>query len=298
MSKRGRKTLSKCAPNYADGTISCFTRDVLFKISELYNKNHNGDNQIDIRQSDNKRQIWYKIQRSLEQACGDDETCWLNQPFLSQSRAGMDLESFFKPIAPLGQYQWLSTKDISAVMKQYTKKHSDFTFFGPFPMDFMNLDYRDILKFRSPNTLQNPKNQIIGVIFNMDPSTMNGSHWVSMVIKKPSREILYFDSYGDKFNFNNTYNIKWTDSYGRKPSNNSKIPMPPPVQKYISEINKQLNGRVKANTIQHQYANSECGIYSMLFILKSLKYNFEKIAQDIILDEEVNKYRDIFFRRS
>jgi len=294
MSKRGRNTLSKCAPNYADGTISCFTRDILFKIADSYNKNHN--NKIDIRQSDNKRQIWYKIQESLEQACGDDETCWLKQPFLSNSKMGMDLDQFFKPIAPLGQYQWLSTKDIGAVMKQYTKKYDGFRFFGPFPMDFMKLDYQDILKFRSLNTIKDTRNQVTGAIFNMDPSTMNGSHWVALVIKKPSREIMYFDSYGDKFEFSNSHNINWTDSHGRRGTN--QIPMPPPIQAYIKMINSELNYKVKANTIQHQYANSECGIYSMLFILKCLKHSFEKIAQEIILDEEVNKYRDIFFRRS
>jgi len=271
------------------------SRKHLMEIAKIYNKTHN--NKIDVKQSDNKQKIWSKIQQSLKEACGDDETCWLRQPFLSRSRMGTSLEDFFKPLAPLGQYQWLSTKNIASVMKQYAKKHSYFKFFGPFPMDFMDLDYREVLQFRNPRTIQNPQNEIIGAIFNMDPSTMNGSHWVALVINKKRREISYFDSYGDKMDFPNLAKITYTDSYGHRPSNRSKIPMPPQIQQFIKEINQHLGYRVKVNTIQHQYANSECGVYAMQFILKSLKHPFEKIAQDILLDEEVNRYRKELFRR-
>ena len=49
---------------------------------------------------------------------------------------------------------------------------------------------------------------------------------------------------------------------------------------------------------KHQYANSECGIYSMLFLIKSTHTPFNQITQDIIMDERANQYRDILFRRS
>jgi len=286
-----------CAPhNYQGDSISCFSRNDLIEIAKRYNKTHN--NKIDIKSSDNKRAIWNKIQKSLQQACGNDEVCWIRQPFLAHSRLGTNVEDFFKPPAPLGSYQWLSTDQILSVMRQHDKKHSYFKFFGPFPIDFMELDYKEAIKFRNPRNLFDPQNEIIGTIFNLDPSDMPGSHWVALVINKRRRAISYFDSYGDKLQFPNIAGISYTDSLGRKPSNPSKIPMPPQVQQFIAKINEKLGYKVKVNTIRHQYANSECGIYSMHFILKSLKHPFEKIAQDIILDEEVNRYRDIFFRRS
>jgi hypothetical protein len=287
---------NQCSPhNYQGDSISCYSRDNLIEIAKIYNQTHN--NKIPIRSSDTKRTLWNNIQQSLRQACGDDETCWLRQPFLARSKLGVSLEDFFKPPAPLGPYQWLSTKQIASVMKQHEKKHSYFKFFGPFPIDFMDVDYREAIQFRNPKTIQNPSNEIIGVIFNMDPSDMAGSHWVALVINKRRGSISYFDSYGDKVQFPNIARLSYTDSHGRTPRDPSQIPMPPQIQQFIAEINQELRFRVKVNTIQHQYANSECGVYSMHFILKSLKHPFEKIAQDILLDEEVNRYRDVFFRR-
>ena len=74
--------------------------------------------------------------------------------------------------------------------------------------------------------------------------------------------------------------------------------MPAEVQDLVAQLFQQSTRyTLKINTIRHQYANSECGIYSMMFILKSRNKSFEQIAQDIIVDEMANKYRSEFFRQ-
>ena len=53
---------------------------------------------------------------------------------------GIYQKESFAPTAPdswkRNINEWLSSLDIKKVMKQYEDKHSDFSFFGPSPIDF------------------------------------------------------------------------------------------------------------------------------------------------------------------
>ena len=54
---------------------------------------------------------------------------------------------------------------------------------------------------------------------------------------------------------------------------------------------------IKFNQSRHQFKNSECGVYSVNFILRLLKgETFEYICDNITLDDEVNKCRETYFR--
>ena len=54
---------------------------------------------------------------------------------------------------------------------------------------------------------------------------------------------------------------------------------------------------VEYNQNRHQYKNSECGVYSLNFILRLLNGNtFDEITQTKVLDEEINECRDVYFR--
>lgn len=296
-----------CSPAYAGQSHSCFTKDALLMIVRAYNKKH--IDPIKVGGGDSKKDIWEAIQYKMQEKCGDDETCWLEQPFL---KSNPSLARYFKPLAPLGRYQWLSTDDIYDVMNQYAEKYPDFKFVGALPMDFLKLSDNDSKYLRNIDlTKESQKYKNIGVIFNMDPSTEKGSHWVSMIIKPRSREFHYFDSYGDKMTYPNKYNLVYYDSYGRIHKNQQSIGIPPnvqtlihrlannstPVKKNGSNQKIKLPFRVKINTIQHQFANSECGVYSIMFLVNSLTKSFEKITQNIVADEEANKMREVFFRR-
>jgi hypothetical protein len=306
--------MDRCAPAYADQTIGCFTKDALLKIARAYNARNLDP--IRVNNSQTKKEIWEAIQQKMSQKCGTDETCWLEQPGINSIKD--ELNEFFKPLAPLGRYQWLSTDDIYNVMKQYEIKYPRFKFIGPLPMDFLNLKDPDS-KFCQSLNLDRAKSKYdnIGVILNMDASKDGGSHWIAMHIDLNRREIQFFDSYGDKHLYDNKHYLPFYDSEGKYHKEN-KIALPPNVQKFVfqcmlaisPDLKNTMNQKggtnktmvkmpynLKVNTIQHQYANSECGVYSMLFIIKSLNDTFENITRDIIADEMANKYRDSFFRR-
>ena len=54
---------------------------------------------------------------------------------------------------------------------------------------------------------------------------------------------------------------------------------------------------IKYNTFKHQFKNSECGVYSINFILRLLKgEKFKKITEEITLDDDINKCREVYFR--
>jgi Ulp1 family protease len=53
---------------------------------------------------------------------------------------------------------------------------------------------------------------------------------------------------------------------------------------------------IQHNKIRHQQKGSECGVYSINFILRLLKgETFDEITNNITLDEEVNKCRKVYF---
>ena len=93
----------------------------------------------------------------------------------------------------------------------------------------------------------------LGVIFNLDPHDKPGSHWVSMYADFDKlNEIYYFDSYG--------------------------LREPKEVTALMNRLKEQSENmgnetKIHVNNIRHQFKNSECGIYSINFILKLLEGN-------------------------
>lgn len=124
----------------------------------------------------------------------------------------------------------------------------------------------------------------LGIVFNLDPHWKGGSHWVCMYCEFPN-SIEYFDSYG-----------KNNDNDGKPPKE---------IQTFINRLFKQVdksgggenNKIIKYNTNRHQFANSECGVYCLNYIIERLNgRTFEDITGSITKDDEMNKNRKIYFR--
>ena len=65
-------------------------------------------------------------------------------------------------------------------------------------------------------------------------------------------------------------------------------------KKYESSTLKNMD--LQYNQIQHQFGNSECGVYSINFILRLVQgETFENITKNITKDEEMNKNRKKYF---
>lgn len=229
---------------------------------------------------DHKRYLLEQLTDRLKQEC-DDELCWMDQPFVDRLSSQVQDElrnDTFRPLGPQGQFTWLSTVDLNRVMKQYERKFTDFRYLGALPMDFDELPALGIrnLDFTS---LQRGGKKKVGAIFNLDEHNKPGSHWVSLFANLDTRQMYFFDS------------------YGVKPDRRVRALMDR-IEKAIGPMDKGVND------YRHQYGDSECGLYSLAFILRflvhdtptSVRDTFTKLSSKRIPDSYVNSLRRHLFR--
>ena len=151
---------------------------------------------------------------------------------------------------------WLDSLNIESVMKQYEDAENSFEFMGPFPIDFAAPDpyttsktgkkclIPEICGIRVEEALRQGTKSI-GIIYNLDPHFKDGSHWVANYVDIPGHKCYYFDSYGYE----------------------------PPKQiatfmKWLTTQDPSMKLMYNARRFQH--LGSECGMYSMYFIIRML----------------------------
>lgn len=218
--------------------------------------------------------IWKTLREKLEPTC-TQEMCWMEQHFM---KGGVDkeLQDFtFAPPVPetwkKNPEEWLSSIDILRVMAQYEKEYPCFEFLGPSPIDYDTKKmygecvWEELCNFSLKTHLQNGKRKI-GVVFNLDPHYKEGSHWVALFIYIP-KEAMQRIQRGEKGETRHQAGIYYFDSYGDKPE--------PEIRKFIRTVEKQAQQlaipiSTQENRRRHQYSESECGIFSMYFILRML----------------------------
>lgn len=271
---------AKCAPkDDKQLDFTCYTTDSLYKMRNLWNSRH-PDCKIE---NDTPRKIWEKLRDYIGETC-NIESCWLKQHFIKNNLNSELLNYTFAPKSPeewkKNPDEWLSSLDILAVMKQYEHKYKCFNFIGPSPIDYDThfsdgeCVWEELCEF---SLLEHIKNNTykIGIIFNLDPHYLNGSHWVSMFINCKNGKIIYFDSYGE----------------------NSE----PQIKKLMKNIKSQgkdigIDFEIIENNKRHQYSDSECGMYSLYFIIEMLKdSNPEKFLKHRIDDKKVKALRKEYF---
>tara|TARA_B100001123_G_C15281606_1_gene1014190 strand:+ start:711 stop:1637 length:927 start_codon:yes stop_codon:yes gene_type:complete len=278
--KMRKSTKNNCSPGTkGSSTQTCFDRQSLLRIATHWNK-YNKDK---IKITKNNDKLWQNIHKKLRKMC-QNETCWLEQKFINNNLK-QELSSKFKPKMPSSwkktPKKWLTTDDIYNVMSQYDDTFTDFIFIGPVPIDFDakydalgNCIVNELCSIQVKDLLQKGISKL-GVIFNTDPHHKSGEHWISFFAD--FNKALYF-----------------FDSYGMKP--------PPEVSTFMRKLKKQCkqlgkNIKIYYNHKQHQFKNSECGVYSMYFIIKLLEgYDFHDIIHHVITDDDMQQYRKIFYR--
>ena len=265
---------NSCAPGKGNN-ITCFDKKSLNKIASMWNTKNPSD-KIKITNSNEK--VWKQINEKMSHKC-NTETCWLKQDFVKN--ISKNLENYFKPKIPNSWLKekntWLTTTDIEKVIFQYEEAIPDFKFLGVVPIDF---DYEysvgkcivdelcklDIKKLKR------------GIVFNLDPHDEPGSHWVAMYSDFNKGEVYYYDS------------------YGIFPPEEVKI-----LMERISIQGIKIKGepfKLYYNDIRHQYKNSECGVYSMNFIIEFLNgKNFKEIIENRVSDDNMNKKRFLYYNQ-
>ena len=128
---------------------TCYSINSLLKIARSWNK-ENKSKRKNIKLRKHRTKLWNRINNKIKGKCSN-EWCWKEQPFVKELNDST-INNSHRPYKPQEWYKnertWLNTYDIRNVMKQYQKKHKDFYFIGPVPIDF---DY----KFSDNNCVSN-----------------------------------------------------------------------------------------------------------------------------------------------
>jgi len=296
------KTLKKmnCSPMVEGNTVnnqSCLTSQLLEDIKKEYNLAH-PTNKVTSSTPD---QTWKDL-HSRFNTC-DSEDCWIKKMKLAGMSKEID-EIAFAPEQPAdwkqNPKQWLSNYDILDVIGQYEKtpKYRDFKFIGPTTIDFDSrlpekgdqcvLD--DLCNFSLSQFIEKGKTKI-GIVFNLDRHDQPGSHWVSMFIDIKEKIVFYFDSAGA-----NQIPKEINELIKR-------------VVKQGAELENPIRFKLYHNSgIDHQKGNTECGMYSLFFIITMLtgkisgqsvrlpmKKRIHLFLKKRIPDDMVWNYRKIYF---
>jgi hypothetical protein len=284
--KKTRKLKNvNCSPDIKENSFSCYSNHNLFILKKYWNDNNNHDKILTNEPID----IWKQLKEKHDNDC-NKESCWLKKSPIPAKDKKNILNLSFAPIAPnewkTNPNTWLSTLDLLRVLKQYERSHTHFKFLGPSPIDY---DYKtsynqcvwnDLCNFNL-STYKKQNKHKIGVVFNTDPHDRDGAHWISVYIDIKKNVIYFFDSVGRK--------------------------APKQVKKFIKNVIKEselLGGKMEYDElynhkIEHQYLDTECGMYSLYFIINMLtkKKSWKHFCKNKISDAAVSKFRNIYFNK-
>jgi len=298
---------TKCAPSkkYTDG--SCFSTKSLQKIINNYNKKFKQNINLNLP----KKELVKKITEIFKNnnKC-NDQACWLRQEIVVNIDNDDEMrKNTLRPEGPKGKYEWLSTLDINNIMVQYHSIYKDFIFFGALPYDFEDIGVLEMNTDELFNDMINKGKKRFGMVINLDSHNMSGSHWVGLYSDFDKNQVYFFDSVGKKPKkkikkfINSIVTFMYNKNYPAKKLNINN------VLKSLNNNNLQNLGSedisnlkkfdIKYNKIQQQYKDSECGVYSVNFIIRLLEgESFEHISNNITYDDKMNKNRKIYFRNA
>ena len=273
---------SICSPSrlgHYKKTNSCFLPNELKNIAELHNKKSPIQINTNVGDKDMIRQL-------TNGKC-ESESCLLTITSLE-----MHLKHIFKPKKPHSWYindrEWLSSIDIDNVLVQYIDEYFDFL--GVFPINFADrigsgcVSDKICNTDRMMDTLIKMGKRSFGVVFNLDRYDQRGSHWVSMYCNIDPASKLYGIHYYDsmavapRFQFTSFMNN---------------------VQQYVNNLRHTREFQKKINVIKKQFKKTECGMYSMLFLIscheKQKHVDFDSICKSMKDDDDVANIRNILY---
>jgi hypothetical protein len=211
-------------------------------------------------------------------------------------------KKYYKPLMPHDWYkspnEWLSNYDIMNVLQQYEDEPKfNFKLLAISPIDW-NVKINNFfssecvtnelctVNTKKIKTFKANDKWKLAIVFNTDTHEGSGKHWISLFVNMNERSknygIYYFDSNG------NFKSVHLMDIINK-------------LKEHIDEINKKPI-KVFENKLPIQKTSSECGMYSLVFIIymiknKPFKKILETFSQDNIKDNHVFKYREILFNK-
>jgi len=294
-------TRKKCS-NFKTRKISCFTTNKLNELKKIWNKSKTNKR---IKKKDitnkqgkiSKSKLWKELGKRLNT---EDDSKWKNiltrMDYDFKNKIDDIADDVFAPKVPYSWNKkpdtWLSTNEIVDILKYFEKKYPKFKFYEPTTRDFdkknisgdcvlsdlCNCDIKEISK----------KYDSFGTIFNNDYSYQSGSHWNAFFVNIKTKEIIFYDSFGSQ------------------PNNEIKNLMNK-IQKQ-GDMNNE-NYKIKININAHQKSSTECGMYSIYFLIRmlsgekcddffnrSIPDNVVYCLRGVLMDDQNGTYKCSFYK--
>jgi hypothetical protein len=220
--------------------------------------------------------------------CQDDK-CWVD--ILGKTA----LKANFRPDVPSvwaeKPTQWLSNFDISKVMVQYTEKYKQFAFLGVAPLDFSSSNVCGVYRlcdFNLFDLLASGKKEF-GIVINLDKFGNGGSHWVALYCScKPKSKM---------------FGMCYYDSCGFPPKKETRdfiVKVKKEAGLFFRDKMVDFDKRFVTmyNTRQHQKKHSECGMFSMVFLISCLeRKDYASVCEEMSVgsDDLINAHRKLLF---
>lgn len=290
MSKTIRgQSCSASVRNGKSGVTSCYSKEQLQAIAREYNRQYPDK----ISTTGTKEKLWSEIDKRMMRTC-NDEMCW-------SKTFGLKYDVAFAPKGPSKRDGWLNTRQIHNVLKQYEVLYPDFVMMGPVPIDFCNIGHT-LCSLDLKKAYRQGK-RTLGVVFNTDPSTKPGKHWICLFVDMRHKdcrywEINYFDSFGSSTLAKEVQRL--IQSFDRQLTEmiSSKTKLPIGRIKVIKKLN--CSNDMCTVSIQHQNNDFDCGVYCIHFIEQRLHgVTWEELVtvNSIFLhDDNMRQLRKEYFR--
>ena len=256
------------------------------------------------------RALYNALYERFKPVCGEQtDHCWIEQDiFKTNYENGLyrAMSGHFRPVMKTSwlrnRRELLDTFDILKVMKQYEEVFPDFAFCGVFPIDFMHQNANSgecvvgrICHFDLKNYLRRGIKHM-GVVLNFDPHDQPGSHWVAVYANvddnDPRYGFFYYDSYGG----NEPQEVRAFYEYIERQFRALAM-----ESAYSSYSHKPFT--FQRNMDRHQYKDTECGMFSMHFLVLVLENPKQTVCTTLRKhlkgpsDDLVNQFRDVFYRK-
>lgn len=280
----------KCGP-VQENYFTCYDNATLHKLRDGWNVRH-----PDVRiETNDPKEIWTAMKDRMKGVCRN-EACWMKKITGVDPAVVSNVNGTFAPEAPKSWThdpdEWLTSEDIENVMKQYEDKFPTFEFLGPSPSDYNAPKlagvcvWEELCNFSLKKYVDSGTNKI-GVIFNTDPHTEDGSHWVSVFINI---------NMGDASKKENNY-VFFFDSTGDRPQKE--------IREFVKTVMQQgralgIRFKYHENRKEHQKRNTECGMYALFMIvnlIEGTRTPEEFMRGDRIPDSHMLEFRKEYFNR-
>ena len=256
---------------------TCMPPNDLREIATAYNKQASANDKIPSQLFKTPKLLKLELEKKL--GCNTEKCIVQSEIVKSLRDKYMHLKHFYRPEMPSSWLEnprtWLNNVDISYVMSQYEEHYKSFKFVGVLPSD-VNAESvcgrYGMCSFNLFDFMATGKRSF-GIIFNTDVDSGPGIHWVAVFgCMNPN---------DPKFGF------CYYDSVARPPPHTGGSQKKVGIMAFLRELKadadlyfKDLDldkktdifkFNTKYNIKEHQHKSTECGMFSMLFIILCLE---------------------------